>query len=49
MSIHVLFFVFLFCFFLGVGVDDLQLFQEYFTYIEPIVHQRWARTEGKAI
>ena len=23
----------------------LQPFQEYFTYIEPIVHQRWAKTE----
>ena len=22
----------------------LQPFQEYFTYIEPIVHQRWAKT-----
>ena len=22
----------------------LQAFQEYFTYIEPIVHQRWAKT-----
>ena len=22
----------------------LRLFQEYFTYIEPIVHQRWAKT-----
>ena len=31
---------FIFYFFIWV----LWLFQEYFTYIEPIVHQRWAKT-----
>ena len=31
---------FFFFFFWGV----LRPFQEYFTYIEPIVHQRWAKT-----
>ena len=30
-----------FCFFF---IWVLCLFQEYFTYIEPIVHQRWAKT-----
>ena len=28
-------------FFFDLGFTD---FQEYFTYIEPIVHQRWAKT-----
>ena len=35
------FFFFFFFFFL---IWVLCLFQEYFTYIEPIVHQRWAKT-----
>ena len=30
-----------FCFFL---IWVLRPFQEYFTYIEPIVHRRWAKT-----
>ena len=34
------FFFFFFVFFIWV----LQPFQEYFTYIEPIVHRRWAKT-----
>ena len=29
-----------------VGGGGLRPFQEYFTYIEPIVHQRWAKTGG---
>ena len=33
-----------FLFFLGFFISVLQPFQEYFTYIEPIVHQRWAKT-----
>ena len=28
----------------GLGVGG-EVVQEYFTYIEPIVHQRWAKTE----
>ena len=28
----------------GGGGAGLRPFQEYFTYIEPIVHQRWAKT-----
>ena len=28
----------------GEGNGGLQPFEEYFTYIEPIVHQRWANT-----
>ena len=36
------FFFFFFFFFLLIWV--LRPFQEYFTYIEPIVHRRWAKT-----
>ena len=35
---------FFFFFFLGGGGVGLRPFQEYFTYIEPIVHRRWAKT-----
>ena len=35
------FFLFFFFFFL---IWVLRPFQEYFTYIEPIVHRRWAKT-----
>ena len=28
----------------GRGLGWLRPFQEYFTYIEPIIHQRWAKT-----
>ena len=28
----------------GGGGGGLRLFQEYFAYIKPIVHQRWAKT-----
>ena len=35
--------IFLFFFFFLIWV--LQPFQEYFTYIKPIIHQRWAKTE----
>ena len=31
-------------FFLFFFIWALRPFQEYFTYIEPIVHQRWAKT-----
>ena len=34
--VHVFFFFFL--------IWVLRPFQEYFTYIEPIVHRRWAKT-----
>ena len=36
----VIFFFFFFFFLIWV----LRPFQEYFTYIEPIVHRRWAKT-----
>ena len=36
------FFFFFFFFFFLIWV--LRPFQEYFTYIEPIVHRRWAKT-----
>ena len=38
---EVVFFFFFFFFFL---IWVLRPFQEYFTYIEPIVHRRWANT-----
>ena len=28
----------------GSWGEGLRTFQEYFTFIEPIVHQRWAKT-----
>ena len=40
-SISSFFFFFFFFFFL---IWVLRPFQEYFTYIEPIVHRRWAKT-----
>ena len=40
-SIPQIFFFFFFFFFL---IWVLRPFQEYFTYIEPIVHRRWAKT-----
>ena len=33
----------------GGGGGGLRHFQEYFTYIELIVHQRWAENRGKNI
>ena len=44
MGNRVFFFFFFFFFFLVVGGGGLHPFQEYFTYIEPIVHQRWANS-----
>ena len=46
MRVHTLdvFFFFFFFFGGGGGGGGLRPFQEYFTYIEPIVHQRWAKT-----
>ena len=38
----IIFFIYLFIYFFLIWV--LQPFQDYFTYIEPIVHQRWAKT-----
>ena len=29
---------------MSIFIWVLQFFQEYFTYIEPIIHQRWAKT-----
>ena len=37
-----IFFFFFFFFFFWIWV--LRPFQEYFTYIEPIVHRKWAKT-----
>ena len=40
--VFIWFLIFFFFFFFLIWV--LRPFQEYFTYIEPIVHRRWAKT-----